>query len=175
MCLLCTAASNIKCDPPTRVGMISKLIVPVYNVTIWMDRNAFLVDLVDSKVGRILKLDSIEGGKNWKGMDMLIFNTWHWWNYRHSLQPWNYIQIGKKLYKDMDRIVAFERGLETWGEWLDANVDPTKTLVFFQGISPNHYNGSEWNESKANKCQGQTMPVAGSTYPGHTHRWQWRR
>ena len=52
---------------------------------------------------------------------------------------WNYIQVGKKLYKNMDRIVAFERGLKTWGEWLDANVDPTKTMVFFQGISPNHY------------------------------------
>ena len=26
--------------------------------------------------------------------------------------------------------------------------------------------GSDWNEPKANQCQGQTTPVSGSTYPG---------
>lgn len=44
-------------------------------------RSVYLVDVVtDSKGRRILKLDSISGGRLWKGIDYLIFNTWTWWN-----------------------------------------------------------------------------------------------
>ncbi|KAF7145601.1 hypothetical protein RHSIM_Rhsim04G0034500 [Rhododendron simsii] len=64
------------------------------------------------------------------------------------------------------RTAAFEKALATWGTWVDINIDPSKTRVFFQGISPNHYRGSEWNERGANKCQGQTTPLSGSKYPG---------
>ena len=34
---------------------------------------------------------------------------------------------------------AFHKALTTWGRWVDADVDPGKTEVFFQGISPQHY------------------------------------
>lgn len=53
-----------------------------------LDRSVYLVDVVREENGRILKLDSIEGGKLWKGIDMLIFNTWHWWNRRGVAQPY---------------------------------------------------------------------------------------
>ncbi|GMY33566.1 protein trichome birefringence-like 41, partial [Fagus crenata] len=72
-------------------------------------------------------------------MDMLIFNTWQWWNLRGPSQPWDYIQIGTQISQDMDRMVAFEKALTTWGRWVDSNIDPAKTTVFFQGISPSHY------------------------------------
>ncbi|KAH7843030.1 hypothetical protein Vadar_011934 [Vaccinium darrowii] len=68
--------------------------------------------------------------------------------------------------KDMDRTAAFEKALATWVSWVDTNIDPSKTRVFFQGISPNHYRGLEWNERGANTCQGQTTPLSGSRYPG---------
>lgn len=52
---------------------------------------------------------------------------------------WDFIQKGDQIYKDMDRLVAFKEGLKTWSNWVESNIDPTKTRVFFQGISPTHY------------------------------------
>src|SRR6185436_6959088 len=46
---------------------------------------------------------------------------------------------GNSTYRDMDRLTAFSKGLSTWARWVDANVDASKTRVFFQGISPSHY------------------------------------
>ena len=44
-----------------------------------------------------------------------------------------------RLYEDMDRTVAFQRDLTTWANWVDLNVDPARTSVFFQSMSPTHY------------------------------------
>ncbi|KAF8409138.1 hypothetical protein HHK36_005211 [Tetracentron sinense] len=162
ICMLHSAVPHANYTLVRKNG-ISTFALPDYEVSVMMNRNAFLVDLVTEKIGRVLKLDSIEGGNAWRGYDMLIFNTWHWWLHKGSNQPWDYIEEGNITYKDMDPLIAFEKGLTTWSKWVDSNTDPTKTRVFFQGISPTHYNGSEWNEPTKN-CHGQIQPINGSTY-----------
>ncbi|KAM5586359.1 protein trichome birefringence-like 41 [Rosa sericea] len=164
-CLLHSAVPTAKYNV-TRVEDVSNFEFADYGVKVMLDRNVYLVDTVREKIGRVLKLDSIEGGKLWKGIDTLIFNTWHWWNRRGPSQPWDFIEVGGKIIKDMDRMLAFEKALTTWGQWVDTNVDPAKTEVFFQGISPSHYNGTDWGEPKARTCEGQKEPLLGSTYPG---------
>ncbi|PIN09188.1 hypothetical protein CDL12_18230 [Handroanthus impetiginosus] len=137
-CMLHAAApqSNFTLN---KIGNLSTFYIPDYNISLMLSRNAFLVDLVIEKNRKILKLDSIQNGDSWKGFDMLIFNTWHWWLHKGSRTPWDYIQQGDKLYRDMDRLTAFSLGLKTWSNWVDSNINPSKTKVFFQGISPTHY------------------------------------
>ncbi|XP_022994414.1 protein trichome birefringence-like 37 [Cucurbita maxima] len=162
-CMLHASVPNVK-TTFTRRDSISSVVFQDYGVTLLLYRTPYLVDIVREDVGRVLKLDSIEAGKAWLGMDVLIFNSWHWWLHTGKSQPWDFIQNGTTRLKDMDRLTAFFTGLTTWATWVDHNVDPTKTKMFFQGISPTHYLGKEWNQPKKN-CVGQSEPLTGSTYP----------
>ncbi|CAJ1964480.1 unnamed protein product [Sphenostylis stenocarpa] len=166
-CMLHTALPHAPYNIVRNEG-VSILTFPSYNVKLMFSRNAFLVDIVGEKIGRVLKLDSIEAGETWKGIDVLIFDSWHWWVHTGRKQPWDFIQDGNRTVRDMDRLVAYEKALNTWAKWVDANVNPTQTRVFFQGVSPDHANGHEWGASAASTCEGQTRPILGSRYPGGT-------
>ncbi|KAJ1383757.1 PMR5 N-terminal domain [Sesbania bispinosa] len=169
ICMLHVAVPQSKYNIE-RIGNLSTFLLPEYGVSVMFSRNAFLVDLIEEDIGTVLKLDSIQNGNSWKGYDMIIFNTWHWWLHKGHSKPWNYVQEGAKVEEDMDRLIAFRMGLTTWSKWVDSNVDPKVTKVFFQGISPAHYNGEEWNEAQSTSCKGQTEPLRGSRYPSGSPR-----
>ncbi|XP_028755466.1 protein trichome birefringence-like 41 [Neltuma alba] len=148
-----------------RVGGLSTFTLPEYKISVMLSRNALLVDIVKEKIGTVLKLDSVENnGNSWKGYDVIIFNTWHWWLHKGHQQPWEYIQVGNKIEKDMNRLDAFREAIRTWSKWVDSNVNPNITKVFFQSTSPTHYDGEEWNEASSSTCRGQTIPMGGSRY-----------
>ncbi|XP_011098381.1 protein trichome birefringence-like 38 [Sesamum indicum] len=57
----------------------------------------------------------------------------------------------------MDRLKAYERALRTWSRWIDKRVDTNKINVFFQGVSPDHWNASNWD---AQQCWGRQQQAA---------------
>ncbi|GLT54473.1 hypothetical protein SLA2020_276680 [Shorea laevis] len=115
--------------------------------------------LVELKKGaenkRILHLDQIEeNAKYWRGVDVLVFDSAHWWTHSDQYSSWDYLMEGNSLYKSMNPMVAYEKGLTTWAKWVDLNVDPSKTQVIFRSMSPRHNRENGW------KCYNQHEPLA---------------
>ncbi|KAL8140057.1 LOW QUALITY PROTEIN: hypothetical protein V2J09_006078 [Rumex salicifolius] len=136
-----------------------------YSVTISFYKAPYLVDIDLVQGERVLRLDEISGnGNSWHDVDVLSFNTGHWWTHQGSLQGWDYMEFGGKMHQEMDPLIAMEKGMRTWARWVDTNVDTSRTRVFFLSVSPSHYNPLEWSSkavvSKANYCYGQTKPVS---------------
>ncbi|KAL6602792.1 hypothetical protein ACP70R_043153 [Stipagrostis hirtigluma subsp. patula] len=162
--------------PPARVKftraageLVNSVHFEDYDVTVTAHYTRFLVDVVKEDIGRVLKLGSIGDTSPWRHAarraDLLVFDTWHWWTYRGAGQEWEYVQDGNSTYRDMDRVAAFSKGLSTWARWVDANIDASRTRVFFQGISPSHpmWNGHEVEGGRAGTpaggCYRQTRPL----------------
>lgn len=69
-----------------------------YDVRLLLYRTPYLVDMEKQNIGTVLKLDSIRGGNAWRGMDLLIFNSWHWWTHTGSSQPYVYFKFYIYIY-----------------------------------------------------------------------------
>lgn len=167
--LICLVSSALPRSSPTQSingDPLSSFRFLDYGVTISFYRAPYLVDIDIIQGKRVLKLDDISfNSKAWQGVDVLSFNSGHWWTHRGSLQGWDFMELGGMIYQDMDRLTAFDTGLKTWAKWVDTNVDRTRTSVFFQSISPTHYNPSEWSSgavaTPAKNCYGETTPENG--------------
>ncbi|CAM0881699.1 unnamed protein product [Alopecurus aequalis] len=104
-----------------------------YNCSVEFFWSPFLVNLETKQDRtRALKLDQLPTMlKQVIGADVVIFNTGHWWTHTGKLRAWDHLERNGVLV-DMEGEEAFNRALRTWARWVDHNLDPTRTRVFFR-------------------------------------------
>ncbi|KAL8041593.1 hypothetical protein ABFS82_10G173100 [Erythranthe guttata] len=113
-----------------------------------------------------LRLDLVNGfADKYKNADVIVFNTGHWWTHEKTSTGKDYYQEGSHVYSDLNVLEAFRKALTTWGRWIDANVNPMKSHVFFRGYSASHFSGGQWNSG--GQCDHETEPIKNDTYLSH--------
>ncbi|XP_057978994.1 protein trichome birefringence-like 36 [Malania oleifera] len=134
-----------------------------YKTTIVFCWAPLLVELKkEREKGRVLHLDQIEANaRHWRGADVLVFDSAHWWTHSNQETSWDYYMEGNKIYnRNLNPMIAYGKGLTTWANWVDSNLNPHQTRVIFRSISPTH------NRENGRKCYNQREPMA---FLGHRH------
>ncbi|KAK8484428.1 hypothetical protein V6N11_061791 [Hibiscus sabdariffa] len=139
-----------------------------YNATVEFYWAPFLVRSnsddpdMHSILNRIIMPESIEEhGKNWKDVDYLVFNTYIWWMNTFNMKIFRRgsFDRGDTEYDEIERPVAYDRVLTTWSKWVDKNINPNRTMVFFISMSPLHINSTDWNNPGGIKCALEKTPI----------------
>ncbi|KAK9061059.1 hypothetical protein SSX86_018239 [Deinandra increscens subsp. villosa] len=173
--MVCLAQSII---PPGRkslnkTGSLSIFRIEDYNATVEFYWAPFLVESnsddpnMHSILNRIIMPGSIKKhGKNWKNVDYLVFNTYIWWMNTFTMKVLRgSFEKGATEYDEVDRPVAYARVLRTWAKWVDKNINPNRTTVFFSSMSPLHIKSLDWNNPDGIKCAKETSPILNTSMP----------
>ncbi|KAL3654886.1 hypothetical protein CASFOL_000672 [Castilleja foliolosa] len=142
-----------------------------YNVTIGFYWSPMLVEssgdnvITHSKSSRVVRVKSIEDhGRHWADADILVFDSFAWWMSREALTiRWGSFGSPNATQKTVERNSRpFEIALSTWSDWLEMNINRTKTKLFFMSPSPYRPGDTSWGTD--HNCDKETEPVLNVTY-----------
>lgn len=139
-----------------------------YKFTVEFFVSPFLVqewEITDEsgKKKETLRLDLVgHSADKYENADILVFNTGHWWTHEKTSKGEDYYQEGSHVYHELNVLEAFRKALTTWARWVDAHINPAKTLVLFRGYSASHFSGGQWNSGGA--CDHEADPIKNETY-----------
>ncbi|XP_057808203.1 protein trichome birefringence-like 34 isoform X2 [Salvia miltiorrhiza] len=114
-----------------------------YNATIGLYWSPFMVEsscddpLIHRVKERVIRLMSIDKhARHWNDANILIFNSYLWWADPITI-VWGTSDARNKTVDKMSTRL-YEMVLDIWSDWLEINIDRTKTKMFFMSPSPFH-------------------------------------
>ncbi|KAG6433301.1 hypothetical protein SASPL_104909 [Salvia splendens] len=149
-----------------------------YNATIEFYWAPFLLEsnsddaIVHRISDRLVRKGSInKHGKYWKGVDIMVFNTYLWWM---TGLKFNILQqtLGSED-RDIAEVPtedAYRMAMKTMLRWAKKNMDPNNTRVFFTSMSPTHAKAIDWGGSKKGNCYNQSEMIDDPNYWGSDSR-----
>ncbi|MBA0568993.1 hypothetical protein Golob_006458, partial [Gossypium lobatum] len=121
---------------------------------------------------RVVRKGSInKHGKNWKGVDILVFNTYLWWmtGLEMKVLKGSFEEENKEIIA-VSTEEAYGMGMRSMLRWVRKNMDRKKTRVFFTSMSPTHAKGIDWGGEPGENCYNQTTMIEDPNYWGSDSR-----
>ncbi|KAL6520889.1 hypothetical protein OROGR_017458 [Orobanche gracilis] len=145
--------------------------VDEYNVTIGFYWSPMLVESNGDNVNihgsssRVARIKSIEKhGRHWADADILVFDSFAWWMRPENMTLlWGSFDSLDAIKKNVDEnLRPYEIALNTWSDFIEMNIDPIKTKLFFMSPSPYRPGGTTWGTNHS--CHEKTEPSFNETY-----------
>ncbi|KZV42129.1 hypothetical protein F511_29808 [Dorcoceras hygrometricum] len=153
-----TGKRSIRRIPPRKVFKVEE-----FNASIEYYWAPFIIESISDHATnhtvsrRLVKLDSVaKHGKEWAGVDILIFESYVWWMYRPVI---NVTYGSTDKLQTFNVTTAYRLALETWANWIESSINPVTQKIFFMTMSPTHLWSWEWKPGTDGNCFNETHPT----------------